>query len=138
LKPCTSISSPFFLACCFRCCFLPRPPAMSSVEGSFDPSDPCAGEEFVKKVEIPQGLLLAPSVFLSDGALALGSQSAAFRRDTKTVEFDNLFGTPALERWSEAQDRLLEELFGFSGASAPPLRSRRCIIGSGNTPLLVP
>jgi hypothetical protein len=36
------------------------------------------------------------------------------------VEFDNLFGTPALERWSEAQDRLLERLFGYSGAPVPP------------------
>jgi hypothetical protein len=67
----------FFLVSSFFCFLLPRFPAMSSAEGSFDPLDPDGGEEFVKKLEIPQGLLLAPSVFLSDGALALGSQSAA-------------------------------------------------------------
>jgi hypothetical protein len=99
---------------------LPRFPAISSAKDFFDPESPCAGEEFVKKLEIPQGLLPVPSAFLSDGALALGSQSAAVRRDTKTVEFDTLFGMPALERWSEAQDRLLEELLGLSGAPVPP------------------
>jgi hypothetical protein len=107
------------------CCLLPRFPAMSSVEGFSDPEDPCAGEEFVEKLEIPPGLLPTLSAFSSDEAPALGSQSAAFRRETKAEEVDAVFGKSALERWSDAQDELLEKVFGFSGTAVPPSPAER-------------
>jgi hypothetical protein len=99
---------------------LPRFPAMSSVEDFFDPESPRAGEEFVKKLEIPPGLLPTASAFSSEEARVLGTQSAAFRRETKAAEVDAVFGKSALERWTDAQDELLEKVFGFSGTTVPP------------------